>query len=264
MIVDGRKIADEIISSLNLEGATLLAIQVGEDPATESFLRIKKKFGERAGARVLVEKFETSVETHTLISRIKKANQDKEVAGILVQLPLPERINTAEVLSAIDPNKDPDALSGAPLVLPPVVAAVAEVVSRYNIDLTSLNVAVVGYGRLVGEPVGAWLKNLGVEYAVATEETGNLSKIVSQADVVVSGAGVPGLIKPGMVKEGVVLIDAGTSESPNAPVGTGGKLAGDCDPACADKAAIFTPVPGGIGPIAVAELFANLETLIDR
>ncbi len=145
------------------------------------------------------------------------------------------------------------ALGPAPSVLPPVAGAVAEVLMRQGVDVAGKKVVVVGAGRLVGKPVAEMLKEMGGEVAVITTTSGSLEELKT-ADVVVLGAGNPGFIKPEMLKQGVVLIDAGTSEA-------GGKLMGDADPACAEVASIFTPVPGGIGPIAVAMIFKNLLAL---
>ncbi|HEY9583266.1 MAG TPA: bifunctional 5,10-methylenetetrahydrofolate dehydrogenase/5,10-methenyltetrahydrofolate cyclohydrolase [Candidatus Paceibacterota bacterium] len=261
MLIDGRKIAENIASGLDGRGLNLLVIQVGQDPATNSFIRMKKKFAERIGVQVVIEQLPEYTKTVELVWRVSEANRDKNIAGVIVQLPLPDHVDEKSVLEAIKVNKDPDALSLSPLVLPPVVGAIAEIVERYGIELTELDVAVVGYGKLVGQPVCQWLRNYGVKYVLATSETKNLKNILQSADVIISGAGVPGLIRPDMIKEGVVLIDAGTSESPDVPIGVTGKLAGDCDPLCASKAHLMTPVPGGVGPIAVAMLFRNLIAL---
>lgn len=257
MLVDGKKIAAEIAEGLEERDITLLVLRVGHDPASASFIRVKRSFAEKVGIKMIIEHLPEKVTNKELLTRIDKANKDKGVNGVIVQLPLPEHIDAKQVLHSINPNKDPDALSVNPLVLPPVVAAIEEIVRRYNVDLYFADVAVVGYGQLVGQPVTKWLREAGVEFALITTENKNPEKILRNADVIISGVGKPWLIKLKMIKEGCAIIDAGTSES-------GGVLKGDVDPACASKCSLFTPVPGGLGPIAVAMLFRNLLALNDR
>ena len=170
--------------------------------------------------------------------------------GVLVQLPHPD---AGALLPQLPPEKDVDALGLHPEVLAPVAGAVRELLERVNIEVRGKKAAVVGEGRLVGKPVSRMLRDMGADVSVVTLEQGSLSQL-KDADIVVSGAGAPHMLKPEMLKPGVVLIDAGASES-------GGKVVGDADPACAEVASFFTPVPGGVGPIAVAMLFKNLAEL---
>ncbi len=243
MIIDGKQIAEEIISALEKErlnfGALSLAvISEGEDTATESFIKIKS----RVAARLNVE-----VRRYTPAQISEALTCD----GIIVQLPIP---NAAELLAALPAKKDVDAITdGQKIVRAPVAEAVSEIFVRHNIAAAGKEAVVLGAGKLVGAPVAELLKDLGARVSVITKNEGTLSDMKG-ADIVVLGAGEPGLIKPEMLKEGVVLIDAGTSEA-------SGRLAGDADPTCANVASIFTPVPGGIGPIAVAMIFKNLFVL---
>ena len=280
MIINGRQIAIEIGEKLKREIVkinkvpALLVIQVGNEQASISFVRAKQKFADSVGITVEIKKFANSVSTNELMNEIKKANADPSIHGIIVQLPLPKQTDTKSVLDMIATHKDPDLLSsnsqtqfmkGGSKNLPPVVAAVAEIVERYKIDLHSADIVIIGSGKLVGEPIATWLKNLGVKYALITSKNEHPENILRTADVIISGAGKPGLIKPDMIKENCVLIDAGTSESPSS-ASAGGRshrfgLVGDADPTCALKCSLFTPVPGGVGPIAVAMLFRNLLAL---
>lgn len=257
MIVDGKKIADEILSGIgdSLRGKTLgMVVNAGDLPAgrqasaTESFVKIKERVAERLGVHVLrSEGYQISFKDFV-----------NACDGVLVQLP---HSNAEELIAQIPPAKDVDALGPDPLVEAPVAGAVKEVLLREATlranggSLTSAaKAAVVGEGRLVGKPVARMLHDMGYEVSVVSLKQGSLSQL-KDADIVVSGAGSPGLIRPEMLKEGVVLIDVGTSESR-------GKVVGDADPACAEVASVFTPVPGGVGPIAVAMLFKNLFTLV--
>ncbi|MBX4192298.1 bifunctional 5,10-methylenetetrahydrofolate dehydrogenase/5,10-methenyltetrahydrofolate cyclohydrolase [Candidatus Parcubacteria bacterium] len=237
MIINGKQIAEEIITELgeSLRGKKLGIVVGTPDPATESFVKIKTRVAERLGVEVVRGEFNDLVQ-----------NCD----GVIVQLPHPD---AEKLIAAIPPQKDLDAIGPNPLVLAPVAGAIAEILNRNSVEVKNKKAVVVGAGRLVGAPAAALLKELGADVSVVTQSEGNLSAL-KDADIVVLGAGQPGFIKPEMLKQGVILIDAGTSEA-------GGKLAGDADPACADVASIFTPVPGGIGPIAVAMIFKNLSQL---
>ncbi|MEK7109399.1 MAG: bifunctional 5,10-methylenetetrahydrofolate dehydrogenase/5,10-methenyltetrahydrofolate cyclohydrolase [Patescibacteria group bacterium] len=242
MIIDGRQIAEEILSALEKErgafGAlTLGVLMVSGDAATESFIKIKS----RAAARLDVE-----------VRRFGPGEMQQALTcdGIIVQMPIP---NAEALIAALPPEKDVDALNKNSLVRPPVAEAIAEILKRTGVKPRGKRAVVVGAGRLVGAPAAKLLHELGADVEVVTNRDGSLTSLKT-ADIVVLGAGEPGLVKPEMLKKGVVLVDAGTSEA-------GGKLAGDADPSCADVCSVFTPVPGGIGPIAVAMIFKNLFVL---
>lgn len=261
MIIDGRAIASEILADVRRRlpaGRTpvVRAVTVYPSPATESYLKTKTARAEEAGMRLEVV---NAVDEASVIAAIQKPGAD----ACIVQLPLPGDITQQRVLDAISPSADADVLSSdayaafreghADALLPPVVGAIAEILERANVAPSGKRVVIVGKGRLVGEPAAIWFSRFGA-VEVITRESGNLS-VLKDADIIVSGAGQAGLIEPSMIKEGVVLIDAGTSES-------NGAIAGDADPRCAEIASVFTPVPGGVGPIAVACLFKNAASLI--
>lgn len=267
MIIDGRKIAEEIKHELKEKlarrGLVLAVILVGDDPASRKFVERKIKFGEAVGVEVRLFEYEENITETDLAGEVEKLANDNGTAGIVIQLPLPRQINTSKILNLIPASKDVDALSENASVLAPVVGAVKEILERSGVDLAGKRVLVIGQGKLVGRPVAIWLAQEGYEVETADINTKNLAELTKKADVIISGAGRPGLIKPEMLarptrgglKDGVVLIDAGTSEQ-------SGKLAGDADPACAEKCSLFTPVPGGVGPITVAMIFKNLLQLV--
>jgi len=180
----------------------------------------------------------------------------------MVQLPLPKQVDTERVLSTISLKKDADVLSKEAMekfedgdfLLPPIVGAIAEIIDRENIVIEGKHVVIVGKGRLVGAPSRAWFSKKGVQVDSLDRNTEDISVYTKEADIMVLGAGKPGIITPEIIKDGVVMFDAATSE-------TKGLLKGDVDPACSEKASVFTPVPGGIGPITVAKLFENLLEL---
>lgn len=265
MIIDGRKIADEIIVQLEKERGSLppvlrLGVLMGaQDAASASFVKIKERVADKLQVVVVRELLDENSTTAQALRSLERLV--KHCTGVILQLPLPSQINIEELLDALPAEKDVDAITsgervvrGSPaIVRAPVAEAVSEVFTHANISARGKKATVVGAGKLVGAPVAELLRDLGAEVTVVTHNKGSLLDL-KNADIVVLGAGEPSLIKPEMLKEGVVLIDAGTSES-------SGKLAGDADPRCTEVASIFTPVPGGIGPIAVAMIFKNLFTL---
>ena len=244
MLVDGKKIAEDIIAGLgeSLRGKRLGIVVGAQDSATDSFIKIKSRVAARLGVVVVRGEMEELIKT---------------CDGIIVQLPIP---NSEALLAALPQEKDVDALGPAPLVRAPVAEAIKEVLRLHFGSPRGKIAVVVGAGRLVGAPAAKLLRELGAEVSVITQTNGSLEQLKT-ADIVVLGAGEPGLIKPDMLKNGVVLIDAGTSD---AGASASRRIAGDADPACAAVASVFTPVPGGIGPIAVAMIFKNLSDLARR
>jgi methylenetetrahydrofolate dehydrogenase (NADP+)/methenyltetrahydrofolate cyclohydrolase len=194
------------------------------------------------------------------LAAVKEAGPD----AVIVQLPLPAEFDAQKILDAIPLEKDADVLSsqayarfeaGGGLV-PPVAGAVMKILTHAGVSVAGKKAVVIGEGRLVGKPVAVALARAGAAVAKVSTSTQSKDELYRDADIIVAGAGVAHLVTPDLVKEGVVLIDAGTSES-------NGSIAGDLDPACAAKASVFTPVPGGVGPVAVAILFRNVSRLLE-
>lgn len=259
MIIDGRAMAQAILADARkmTDGRTaplvMRAITVSPTVATQSYLRAKARAAETAGITFEVIELPADATTVEVIEAVDAAGAD----AVIAQLPLPAGIDTDAVLAAIPAGKDADALtsvaraSGIPV--PPVAAAVEEVLVRSGIEAAGKRAVVIGKGRLVGAPVSLRLAALGAHVESFDIDTFTPS-VLATADIIVSGAGVAHLVTPDMVKESVVLIDAGTSEA-------NGALAGDIDPSCALKASVYTPVPGGIGPLTVACLMRNAAAL---
>ncbi len=221
------------------------------DTATVSFVKIKARAAQRLNIDISRIKLGPDADTAEAIYAVQELV--KHTQGIIVQLPLPQGVKITRVLTSLPESHDVDALNSNRLVRPPVAEAIAEIFARTNVSAAGKEAVVVGAGRLVGAPAADLLRDLGAHVEVVTRTEGSLETLVD-ADIVVLGAGKPGLVQPQMLKEGVVLIDAGTSEA-------GGRLAGDALPQCAEVASIFTPVPGGVGPLAVAMIFKNLLVL---
>ncbi|MGE5541266.1 MAG: tetrahydrofolate dehydrogenase/cyclohydrolase catalytic domain-containing protein [Bacillota bacterium] len=267
MIVDGKAIAKDLLAQVREEvdalGRTpvVRAIVVAPSAATESYLRIKERAAGDAGMHLELVRLDDGT-TEEVMHAVALPGAD----AVIVQLPLSAAIDTTSVLDAIPVEFDADMLSTAArtgfergdvgALLPPVVGAIAEILARTNTDPEGKRVVIIGQGWLVGEPASVWFRQIGAEVTTMTRHNLDLG-LLKEADIVVLGAGSPGLVKPEHLKEGVVLIDAGTSESDGA-------IVGDADPACAEKASVFTPVPGGVGPMAVACLFKNVALLVGQ
>jgi methylenetetrahydrofolate dehydrogenase (NADP+)/methenyltetrahydrofolate cyclohydrolase len=268
MIIDGRKIAGDILESARARilplGRELVVRAIVMDPtgATESYLRIKSARASDAGMKMEVVQMAVNATTEEVMSAVVASGAD----SVIVQLPLPETVTKDLILDEIPLSKDADVLSrqayenfvyrksGA--LLPPVVAAIKEVLERTQTEIRGKRAVILGAGRLVGQPASVWLEEMGADILILTRQSESLAEL-AHADIVILGAGSPHLVKPDMLKKGVVLIDAGTSES-------NGAIVGDADPSCAEVASVFSPVPGGLGPIAVACLFQNAAELALR
>lgn len=265
MRVDGKKIRDGIKErltkdvSLLEEKPQLNVVYVGENAVIDRYVGIKESFGHDIGVEVKIHRFLADIEERELMGNVTALVDEGQ--PIIVQLPLPEHLNVETILDLVPHSLDPDMLSaesaemfkeGKSAILPPVVASVKEILDYHCVDLDDKNIVIVGEGKLVGEPVRTWLINEG--HSPVVLEKGGDQSVLLDADIVISGAGDPHFIKPDMVKEGVVLIDAGTSDA-------AGVTMGDIDLACEDKATVFAAVPGGVGPITVAKLFENTVNL---
>ena len=267
MIYNGKEASIRIREALKesvallKQSPSLAVISASSHPSIASFIAIKKKFGEAIGAHVVEYAYEESIGEASLIEAIQTIADQGIHTGIIVQLPLPSSYSAKKVLDAIPEHLDVDVLGkdswnmfkhdGTPI--PPVAGAVAYIVNDTNIDITNKNIVIIGQGILVGLPVMEWFKHHNVTPHIVDIDTSEEARMemYKQADIVITGIGVPHHLKKEFFKDGVVLIDAGTSEQ-------SGVIAGDCDPACADIASIMTPVPGGVGPLTVAHLFKNL------
>jgi len=258
MIVDGRAIATAVFNRLQADIANLsrnprlTVFTCAPNKATQKYLSLKKRKANDLGIVMEVVEFPATVSTGDVIERIKSYTNDTD--GIVVQLPFPSHINREELLANLPASLDIDKLNydgSDDTILPPVVGAIAEISHTYQVEWANKNVVVIGKGLLVGKPACLWAKNQGAKVVVIEKNTEDADQLIKSADIIISGAGVAGLITPEKITEGVVIFDAGTSED-------GGELKGDADPDCALKASLFTPVPGGIGPITIAMLLSNL------
>ncbi|MBO7205731.1 MAG: bifunctional methylenetetrahydrofolate dehydrogenase/methenyltetrahydrofolate cyclohydrolase FolD [Candidatus Methanomethylophilaceae archaeon] len=277
-IISGPEVAGQIydelrvrIERLKSEGTMpgLAVILVGDDPASQVYVRNKGKKCEELGMRseTIVLPAETSEEE--LLSRIDALNNDPAIHGFLVQLPLPKHIDEDKVIQAIDPDKDVDGfhpvnvgnmLIGKPGFLPATPAGVQQMLIRSGIETAGKHVVVVGRSNIVGKPMASLMVQRGADATVTVvhSRTKDLASITRQADILIVAIGKARFITADMVKDGAVVIDVGTNriEDPTHPKGS--RLVGDVDfDEVSKKASAITPVPGGVGPMTICMLMAN-------
>lgn len=269
MLVHGKAIAQAIEARLTNVCATFLVkpvlaiVIVGNDPVVESFVRMKSAVGERIGITTILHRFPPETSGEELVRRVMVLGEDPSVDGIIIQLPLPESFDVQTILNAVPVSKDVDVLASDSLaafrrgdarIIPPVAGAMAEILERSRVSVAGKEALVLGHGRLVGAPAALLLRHNQAHVTVIDKPIPDLATHLRESDIVISGVGLPGLITPQMLREGAVLIDAGTSEA-------AGKIVGDADPRCEDVTSVFTPTPGGVGPITTVMLFKNLLIL---
>lgn len=272
-ILDGKKLAQKILEELRQELSAgkkelrLGAVAVGKNPVIEKFLARKKKAADEIGVDFRIYPFAENITTNELRKRIAGIAHEQKNGGIIIQLPLPARINTQYILNSVMPEKDVDVLSARALgnfiagkseIMPPVAGAIKAFFEEYEIDYKNKFIVIIGAGNLVGKPSALWLLREKINFAVVEEKTPTPEEIIKKADIIILGIGKPGYLKGDWIKKSAVIIDAGTSES-------GGKISGDADfDSVSQKASFITPVPGGIGPVTVAMLLKNLVVLNRR
>lgn len=267
MRIDGRAIAEEMAQELAATirerrlHMSLAIIQSDESLVTQKFVAAKRKYAERIGVMVEVVELRPLDTGEELLRTVLRAGRDHD--GIIIQLPLPPQFQIETVRQILPITHDVDLLgatayeafeTGRLSIMPPVVGAIAEIAARHSVTLAGKRTVVVGQGRLVGAPASVWARRMGAQVTAISKSTPDLAASLADAEIVIAGAGAPGLITPEMVPEGIIIFDAGTSEAE-------GKLAGDADPSCEAKAALFTPTPGGIGPVTIGMIFKNLLAL---
>ena len=239
----------------------LLVILVGEDPASKIYVASKEKACKACGISAETVTLDANISQKEIIDVIEKANKDKSINAILVQLPLPDHINTQDVINAIDPLKDVDGLTsvnqgklflGQEGLVPCTPKGVMHLFEKYNVDLTGKKALVIGRSILVGKPLSILILNKNATVTIAHSKTKNLKELCLSSDVIVSSVGKPKIITADMVKEGTIIVDVGINR-------VHGTIVGDVDylNVC-DKCARITPVPGGVGPMTIACLLENV------
>ena len=272
-IIDGKEIAQQFkqdmaaqIKQNNLSPG-LAVILVGQDPASEVYVRNKANSAKEIGIHSITIRMPEETTQRDLISKINELNEDDNVHGILVQLPLPKHLDVQEVIMAISPEKDVDGFhpmnvgrlyAGIEGFVPCTPRACMILLSHVMPDLTGKKALVIGRSNIVGKPVAQLLLQANCTVTLAHSKTVNLAHECQEADIVIAAVGIPHFVKGSWVKDGAVVIDVGINRITNPEDTTKTKLVGDVDfEEAAKKASAITPVPGGVGPMTIACLLAN-------
>lgn len=281
ILLDGKatakKIKSEIAEKVSVRVAKgqkvpyLVAIIVGKDGGSLTYVANKIKACEECGFRSTLVQFDETVTEHQLLEKVQELNNDSEVDGYIVQLPLPKHIDEDKILMAVDPIKDVDGFHpvnvgkmtlGLPSFVSATPAGILELLKNYEIETSGKNCVVVGRSNIVGSPMSILLaKNTypgNCTVTLAHSRTKDLKSICLNADIIIAAIGRPNFITAEMVKEGAVIIDVGTTRVDDASRERGWRLVGDVDfQNVAPKASFITPVPGGVGPMTIASLMIN-------
>ena len=250
----------------NKEVPCLACILVGDNPASQVYVNNKEKACVSVGLRSIIKRLPATSTNEEVESVIKELNEDSSVAGILLQLPLPKGLDEARLIDCISPSKDVDALtdvnlgklfSGKNVIAPCTATGIIDLMDEYNIDLVGKHIVVLGRSLLVGKSVSMLFQQRNATVTMCHSKTQNLADLTRQADVLVVAIGKPNYVTADMIKDGAVVVDVGINR-----LETG--LVGDVDfNAVKDKCSYITPVPGGVGPMTIAELLKNTLTLYE-
>ena len=269
-ILDGKAVSLKVKESVKVRAdelkkfgiePTLAVVLVGEDKASQTYVRAKEKACNEYGIKSVAHRLSENTTQNELLALINVLNLDDSIHGILVQLPLPKHIDTNVVLAAIDPRKDVDGfhavnvgklVSGLDGFVPCTPLGVMGILKEYGIDVAGLNAVVIGRSNIVGKPMANLLLNASATVTVTHSKTKNLKEICKNADLIVAAIGRPFFLKADMVKDGAVVVDVGINRLDD------GRLVGDVDfEEVAPKCSYITPVPGGVGPMTIAMLLNN-------
>jgi methylenetetrahydrofolate dehydrogenase (NADP+) / methenyltetrahydrofolate cyclohydrolase len=263
-LMDGAALAARIRQELKDEIAELghiglATILVGDDPASDIYIRYKHRAADEVGIEAIDNRLPATTPEADVLELVEELNNETAVDGILVQTPLPDHIDEARVMRTIEPIKDVDGLNpfsagqlylGQQTLAPATPLGVMQLLEEYEIPTTGARAVVVGRSTLVGKPLSMLLLQANATVTICHSRTQDLARHTRDADILVAAAGSPRLVTVDMVKQGAAVIDVGITRTPEG-------LMGDVDPAVADVAAFLTPVPGGVGPMTIAALLRN-------
>ena len=279
-LIDGKAVAAAIkeeiaaeVKSIIVNGGKqphLAAVLVGHDGGSETYVKNKVLACEQCGFKSTLIRFEDDITEEELLNCVKQLNEDSDVDGFIVQLPLPKHINEQRIIEAIDYRKDVDGFHpinvgrmsiGLPCFISATPLGIITLLQRYNIQTSGKRCVVLGRSNIVGKPMAQLM--LQKEYGDSTvtvchSRTKNIEEICREADIIIAAIGIPGFVKENMVKEGAVVIDVGTTRVPDATRKSGFRLSGDVDfENVSSKCSFITPVPGGVGPMTICSLMKN-------
>ncbi len=250
------EVAEEV---RDLGGLGLVTVQVGEDPASTIYLRLKHEAAQEAGIASDDRKVPEGISEEDLLALVSELNADEDVDGILVQLPLPPQLDEERIIRATDPVKDVDGLHpfnagelylGRPRLVPATPLGIMALLAEHRIHLEGAEAVVVGRSDIVGKPIAHLLLQANATVTICHSRTADLARYTLEADVLVVAVGSPEVVTADMVKQGAAVVDVGINRTENG-------LVGDVAPGVADVAAFLTPVPGGVGPMTIAMLLQN-------
>ncbi len=280
-LIDGKLTSKEVRKEIAIEVKKIIdaggkqphlaAVLVGHDGGSESYVAGKIRACEEVGFISSLIRYEDDVTEEELLAKVRELNEDTDLDGFIVQLPLPKHISEEKVTEAIDPRKDVDGFHpqnvgrmtiGMPAFVSATPQGIMELLKRYNIETAGKHCVIVGRSNIVGRPMSILMSqksNPGnATVTVCHSRTPNIEEICRQADILIAAIGSPGFVKENMVKEGAVVIDVGTTRIPSTKTKSGWKLKGDVDfDAVAPKCSYITPVPGGVGPMTITSLLIN-------
>ena len=280
-LIDGKAVATQIKQEIAQEVAEikaaggktphLAAVLVGHDGGSETYVASKVRTCEEVGFKSTLVRYEEDVTEEELLACVSRLNDDPDIDGFIVQLPLPMHISEEKITEAIDYRKDVDGFHpvnvgrmslGMPCFLSATPAGIVELLRRYDIETRGRHCVVLGRSNIVGKPVSVLMMQKGnpgdCTVTVCHSRTKNIREICLQADIIIAALGVPGFLKGDMVKEGAVVIDVGTTRVPSDKTKSGFRLAGDVlFDEVAPKCSWITPVPGGVGPMTIVSLMRN-------
>lgn len=280
-LIDGKLTSQEVrkeiaaeVEAIKAAGGKiphLAAILVGHDGGSESYVSGKMKACEEVGFKSSLIRYEDDVTEAELLAKVQELNNDPDVDGFIVQLPLPKHINEDKVNETIDPRKDVDGFHpvnvgrmtiGMPAFISATPQGIMELLKRYKIETSGKHVVVIGRSNIVGRPMSVLLSQKGnpgdATVTVAHSRTTNLKELCLEADIIIAAIGSPGFVKGDMVKEGAVVIDVGTTRVEAPDTKSGWRLKGDVlFDEVAPKCSYITPVPGGVGPMTITSLIIN-------
>jgi methylenetetrahydrofolate dehydrogenase (NADP+) / methenyltetrahydrofolate cyclohydrolase len=263
-LMDGTALAAKVRARVQEEVAELgelglATVLVGDDPASQIYIRLKHKAAEEVGIRPIDRRLPADTPEEEVLELVGELNEDDEVDGILVQTPLPDHIDEGRVMRALDPIKDVDGLHpfnagqlffGRQTLVGATPVGIMELLAEYRVPVAGARAVVVGRSLIVGRPVSMLLLHQNATVTICHSRTDDLAAHTRAADILVAAVGSPGLITADMVKPGAAVIDVGITR-------TEGALLGDVDPGVAEVAGFLTPVPGGVGPMTIAALLGN-------
>lgn len=279
-LIDGKAVAAAIKEEIAAEVKSIMAsrgkqphlaaVLVGHDGGSETYVKNKVLACEQCGFKSTLIRFEDNITEEELLNCVKQLNEDSDVDGFIVQLPLPKHINEQRIIEAIDYRKDVDGFHpinvgrmsiGLPCFISATPLGIITLLQRYNIQTSGKRCVVLGRSNIVGKPMAQLM--LQKEYGDSTvtvchSRTKNIEEICREADIIIAAIGIPGFVKENMVKEGAVVIDVGTTRVPDATRKSGFRLSGDVDfENVSSKCSFITPVPGGVGPMTICSLMKN-------